>query len=217
MCKGNKWCLWLASHVCNYFCIYFVYILYLFHICFLFILYLFCVHFIRIFYLFVLFLGRNKKLKQQALALQQEIKILSQLDHPNIIKYLGTEYSNKTMRIFLELANEGSVKDALTEFGKLRFDIIFLSRFYFICFSRFYFFFFPRFLSLLLSFLLSLFLTPLTPSYPPWPRLGPLAEPLIRRYAIDIVSGLAFLHSKRYIHRDIKPTNLLISNGESDF
>ena len=43
---------------------------------------------------------------------------------------------------------------------------------------------------------------------------GPLAEPIIRRYAFDIVSGLAFLHSKRFIHRDIKPTNLLISNGK---
>ena len=57
-------------------------------------------------------------MKQQALALQQEMKILSKLDHPNIIKYLGTEYSHHTMRIFLELANEGSLKDALTEFGE---------------------------------------------------------------------------------------------------
>lgn len=67
---------------------------------------------------YLLFLGKNKKLKQQALALQQEMKILSKLDHPNIIKYLGTEYSHHTMRIFLELANEGSLKDALTEFGE---------------------------------------------------------------------------------------------------
>ena len=62
--------------------------------------------------------GKNKKLKLQALALQQEMKILSSLEHPNIIKYLGTEYSHHIMRIFLELANEGSLKDALTEFGK---------------------------------------------------------------------------------------------------
>lgn len=43
--------------------------------------------------------------------------------------------------------------------------------------------------------------------------VGALAEPIIRRYTLDIVSGLAFLHSKRIIHRDVKPTNLLISNG----
>ena len=178
MFKGCKLCLLLIFVFISYiFYIRFVFIyicfkfiFYLYYIYFIFILYLFCIYFtftLYVFSIYFYFLGRNKKLKQQALALQQEIKILSQLDHPNIIKYLGTEYSNKTMRIFLELANEGSVKDALTEFGKLRFDIIFLSRFYFICFSRFYFFFFPRFLSLLLSFLLSLFLTPLTPSYPP--------------------------------------------------
>ena len=62
-------------------------------------------------------LGIGKKQEQQALALLREIKILSELDHPNIIKYLGTEYSENTMRIFLELATEGSLKDALTAFG----------------------------------------------------------------------------------------------------
>ena len=62
-------------------------------------------------------LGIGKKHEQQALALLREIKILSELDHPNIIKYLGTEYSENTMRIFLELATEGSLKDALTAFG----------------------------------------------------------------------------------------------------
>jgi Protein kinase domain/PB1 domain len=62
-------------------------------------------------------LGTGKKHEQQALALLREIKILSELDHPNIIKYLGTEYSENTMRIFLELATEGSLKDALTAFG----------------------------------------------------------------------------------------------------
>lgn len=62
-------------------------------------------------------LGIGKRYEQQALALLREIKILSELDHPNIIKYLGTEYSENTMRIFLELATEGSLKDALTAFG----------------------------------------------------------------------------------------------------
>ena len=65
-------------------------------------------------------LGRGARHEQQAFALLREIKILSTLDHPNIIKYLGTEYSHHTMRIFLELATEGSIKDALTAFGKLR-------------------------------------------------------------------------------------------------
>ena len=34
-------------------------------------------------------LGRSSMAKQQACALQMEIKILRELDHPNIIKYLG--------------------------------------------------------------------------------------------------------------------------------
>ena len=63
-------------------------------------------------------LGSGKKQEQQAMALLREIKILSELDHPNIIKYLGTEYSEHTMRIFLELATEGSLKDAISAFGE---------------------------------------------------------------------------------------------------
>ena len=63
-------------------------------------------------------LRRGKKHRQQAKALQQEVKILSSLDHPHIIRYLGTEYTKQALRIFLELANEGTVKDALNEFGK---------------------------------------------------------------------------------------------------
>lgn len=105
-------------------------------------------------------LGSGERHEEQALALLQEIRILSELDHPNIIKYLGTEHSDShhTIRIFLELATEGSIKDALISFGAL-------------------------------------------------------GESIIRRYSFDVVSGLAFLHSKRFIHRDIKPTNLLIRNG----
>ncbi len=68
-------------------------------------------------------LRRGKKHRQQAQALQLEVKILSSLDHPNIIKYLGTEYTKQTLRIFLELANDGTIKDALNEFGKLFFYI----------------------------------------------------------------------------------------------
>ena len=67
-------------------------------------------------------LGTGKKQEQQAIALLREIKILSELDHPNIIKYLGTEYSEHTMRIFLELATEGSLKDAISAFGESHSD-----------------------------------------------------------------------------------------------
>jgi serine/threonine protein kinase len=64
-------------------------------------------------------LGGGKRHRAQARALQQEIRILSELDHPNIIRYLGTEFSEGTIRIFLELASEGSIRDALREFGEI--------------------------------------------------------------------------------------------------
>jgi isocitrate dehydrogenase kinase/phosphatase len=63
-------------------------------------------------------LRRSKKHRQQAQALQQEVKILSSLDHRNIIKYIGAECTKNTLRIFLELATDGTLKDAINEFGK---------------------------------------------------------------------------------------------------
>lgn len=44
-------------------------------------------------------------------------------------------------------------------------------------------------------------------------EFGELSEPIIRRYTIDIINGLSFLHSQGYTHRDIKPSNLLVMNG----
>jgi tRNA A-37 threonylcarbamoyl transferase component Bud32 len=101
---------------------------------------------------------RSKRNKQHLKALQQEIRILGSLEHRNIIKYLGTEFTNYTLRIFLELATDGTIKDAIKEFG-------------------------------------------------------PFPEPLMRRFTTDILDGLEYLHSKNFIHRDIKPTNLLVSGG----
>jgi len=57
--------------------------------------------------------------KEQAKAMLTEIHILSELEHPNIIKYLGAECTKDTLRIFLDIASEGSIKDLLNEFGGL--------------------------------------------------------------------------------------------------
>ena len=44
---------------------------------------------------------------------------------------------------------------------------------------------------------------------------GPLPESLVARYARDMMRGLAYLHSKGILHRDIKPGNVMITpNGQ---
>jgi serine/threonine protein kinase len=56
---------------------------------------------------------------EQAVSIQREVRVLSSLDHVNIVKYYGTEYLDDVIRIFLELAPDGSIKDFLHEFGGL--------------------------------------------------------------------------------------------------
>ncbi|KAG1369971.1 mitogen-activated protein kinase kinase kinase 3 [Cocos nucifera] len=44
---------------------------------------------------------------------------------------------------------------------------------------------------------------------------GPFREPVIRSYAGQILSGLAYLHGRNTVHRDIKGANILVDpNGE---
>ncbi|KAI5790117.1 hypothetical protein EDC01DRAFT_630823 [Geopyxis carbonaria] len=41
---------------------------------------------------------------------------------------------------------------------------------------------------------------------------GPLEEPLVRNFVRQILAGLAYLHGKNIIHRDIKGANVLVDN-----
>ncbi|CAN6278842.1 unnamed protein product [Urochloa humidicola] len=44
---------------------------------------------------------------------------------------------------------------------------------------------------------------------------GPFKEPVIRNYTRQILSGLAYLHGRKTVHRDIKGANILVGpNGE---
>uniref|UniRef100_A0A0C9QM28 mitogen-activated protein kinase kinase kinase n=1 Tax=Wollemia nobilis TaxID=56998 RepID=A0A0C9QM28_9CONI len=90
--------------------------------------------------------------------LGQEINLLSQLKHPNIVQYYGSETLEDRLYIYLELVPGGSIYKILREYG-------------------------------------------------------PLKEPVIRIYTRQILSGLAYLHSKNTVHRDIKGANLLVDTS----
>lgn len=90
-------------------------------------------------------------------ALKREIGLLRDLQHPNIVQYLGCSSSPDTLNIFLEYVAGGSVQTMLNSYGALR-------------------------------------------------------EPLIRSFVRQIVTGLAYLHGRGIIHRDIKGANILVDN-----
>ncbi len=90
-------------------------------------------------------------------ALKREISLLRDLQHPNIVQYLGASSSAETLNIFLEYVPGGSVQTMLNSYGALR-------------------------------------------------------EPLIRNFVRQIVTGLAYLHGREIIHRDIKGANILVDN-----
>ncbi|KAJ6820916.1 putative mitogen-activated protein kinase kinase kinase YODA isoform X1 [Iris pallida] len=92
--------------------------------------------------------------------LNQEITLLSQLSHPNIVQYYGSELVDDTLSVYLEYVSGGSIHKLLQEYG-------------------------------------------------------PFREPVIRSYAWQILSGLAYLHGRNTVHRDIKGANILVDpNGE---
>ncbi|CAA7396713.1 unnamed protein product [Spirodela intermedia] len=87
--------------------------------------------------------------------LSQEIALLSQLSHPNIVEYLGSELVEDSIAVYLEYVSGGSIHKLLQEYG-------------------------------------------------------PFREPVIRNYTAQILSGLAYLHGRSRVHRDIKGANILV-------
>ncbi|KAH9623683.1 hypothetical protein KSS87_017710 [Heliosperma pusillum] len=87
--------------------------------------------------------------------LNQEINLLSQLSHPNIVKYHGSELGGDTLSVYLEYVSGGSIHKLLQEYGSFK-------------------------------------------------------EPVIQNYTRQILSGLAYLHSRKTVHRDIKGANILV-------
>ncbi|XP_068656006.1 mitogen-activated protein kinase kinase kinase 5-like isoform X2 [Aristolochia californica] len=89
--------------------------------------------------------------------LEQEIKVLSQLKHPNIVQYFGSEIVKDRFFIYLEYVHPGSISKYVRDHCG-----------------------------------------------------GAMTESIVRNFTRHILSGLAYLHSTKTIHRDIKGANLLV-------
>ncbi|CAD8137875.1 unnamed protein product [Paramecium octaurelia] len=61
---------------------------------------------------------------QRVIQLQKEIQMLSKLQHPNIVRYLGCEQKNQFINIFLEYVSGGSVQSMLERFGCFKESLI---------------------------------------------------------------------------------------------
>ncbi|XVE83349.1 hypothetical protein DITRI_Ditri16bG0082100 [Diplodiscus trichospermus] len=87
--------------------------------------------------------------------LNQEINLLNQLSHPNIVRYYGSELGEETLSVYLEYVSGGSIHKLLQEYGAFK-------------------------------------------------------EPVIQNYTRQILYGLAYLHGRNTVHRDIKGANILV-------
>ncbi|MQL90593.1 hypothetical protein Taro_023185 [Colocasia esculenta] len=91
--------------------------------------------------------------------LVKEINVLSQLKHPNIVQYYGSEIIDDCFYIYLEYIFPGSINKYVRE------------------------------------------------------HCGAITESIVRNFTRHILKGLAYLHSKKTMHRDIKGANLLVDSS----
>ncbi len=59
----------------------------------------------------------NKQVRKAVEALMQEIELMQELSHPNIVRYLGSERREDTLNIFMEFVSGGSIASMLQKFS----------------------------------------------------------------------------------------------------
>jgi len=99
--------------------------------------------------------SQDENIMNMVEALEFEVSTLKDLDHPNIVQYLGFEVKDNIYSLFLEYVAGGSVGSLIRMYG--RFD-----------------------------------------------------EPLIQYLTYQVLEGLAYLHSRGILHRDMKADNVLL-------
>ena len=62
--------------------------------------------------------GDDSQIKKSIESLQREIELLKELDHDNIVRYLGYENKDNTFNVFLEYISGGSISSCLVKCGK---------------------------------------------------------------------------------------------------